>query len=89
MRTFIKIFLLSFSFITTVFSEDLAAPELNLNPAVKQIIAKNNYKVLGAKIEVIEGKETQVIKILTGDGRVQNLRVDMETGKILDKPLNK
>lgn len=89
MRTFFKVFLLMLSFIPAVFAENEPAPELNLDQATKQIIEKNHYKVLGAKTETIGGKETHVIKVLTEDGHVQNLKVDAETGKVADKPVDK
>lgn len=91
MRTFIKIFLLTFSLISTAFSAEKPAPELefDLDQATKQIITENNYKVLGAKTDIIEGKKTHVIKVLTEDGRVQNLKIDAETGTIINKSSNK
>jgi len=56
---------------------------LTLDQATKQIIEQDKNKVLGAKTEVIEGKQVHVIKILTSDGRVQYLKVDADSGKLI------
>jgi len=54
-----------------------------LDQATKKIIEQNKSKVLGAKTELVDGKEVHVIKVLTSDGRVQYLNVDAETGKLV------
>lgn len=58
---------------------------VSLDDATKQVRKDSNKKVLGAKTESIDGREVHVIKILTPDGRIQNLRIDAETGQLLSR----
>lgn len=84
MRIFVKILLLSFCLIQSVYAgSELVFSALTLDQATKNIIEKNKTKVLAANTEIINGKKIHVIKILTSDGRVQYLKVDAETGKLV------
>lgn len=84
MRAFIKVFLLVFCFVQVGFAgNEIVFSALSLDEATKKIIEESKSKVLGAKTEMFEGKEVHVIKTLTSDGRVQYLKVDVETGKLL------
>ena len=75
-------FLIMLCFSSTVFAaKEMSFAVLSLEQATKQIIENDKSKVLGAKTEVINGKDVHVIKILTPDGRVQYLKIDAETGK--------
>lgn len=58
-------------------------PAVSLNDATKKIIAKNNNKVLEASTQLINDNYVHVIKILTTQGRVQSIKIDMNSGKIL------
>jgi uncharacterized membrane protein YkoI len=84
MLKIIRIFLLYLFFanINQVHAEDILA-QVSLDEAAKKIIEGNGLKVLGAKTEIIDGKEVHVIKVLTDDGRIQQQKVDAQTGKIL------
>jgi uncharacterized membrane protein YkoI len=84
MLKIIRIFLLYLFFanINQVHAEDILA-QVSLDEAAKKIIEGNGLKVLGAKTEIIDGKEVHVIKVLTDDGRIQKQKVDAQTGKIL------
>jgi uncharacterized membrane protein YkoI len=84
MLKIIRIFLLYLFFanINQVYAEDILA-QVSLDEAAKKIIEGNGLKVLGAKTEIIDGKEVHVIKVLTDDGRIQQQKVDAQTGKIL------
>ena len=90
MLKIIKLFLLFLSFanFSQVIAEDQLA-QINLDDAAKKIIEGNERKVLGAKTEVIDGKEVHVIKVLTDDGRIQHHKIDAETGEILPPPEKK
>lgn len=84
MRAISKVLVLVFCFVQTVYaSKEMIFSVLTLDQATKKIIEQDKNKVLGAKTEVIEGKEVHVIKILTSDGRVQYLKVDSDTGKLI------
>ena len=58
---------------------------VSLDDATKQIRQDSNKKVLGAKTEIIDGRTIHIIKILTPDGRIQNQRIDAETGQLLGR----
>ena len=79
-----KLFLLFLFFanIGYVNAEDSLA-QINLDDAAKKVTEGNGRKVLGAKTEIIDGKEVHVIKVLTEDGRIQHHKVDAKTGEIL------
>ncbi len=84
MQAFIKIILLSLCFVPLVSADnELVLAALSLDQATKNVIEAKKSKVLGAKTEMIAGKEIHVIKILTKDGHVQYLKVDAESGKII------
>lgn len=57
---------------------------VSLDEATKQIIEGTYNKVLGAQIEVVDGKEIYIIKVLTPDGRIQYVRIDAETGQLVN-----
>jgi len=79
-----KIFLLSLCLVQTAFAgAEIMLSVVSLDQATKQIIEQDKNKVLGAKTEVIDGKEVHVIKVLSSDGRVQYLKVDADTGKLI------
>jgi len=77
MQTFIKVFLLMFCLTQTAFAA------LSLDQATRKIMEQNKSKILSAKTEMINGKEVHVIKVLTRDGRIQYLKVDADSGKII------
>jgi len=84
MQTVAKILLLTFCLVQTAFSEkEIVLSALTLDQATKEIIGQNKNKVLGAKTETINGRKVHIIKILTSDGRVQYLKVDADTGKVI------
>jgi uncharacterized membrane protein YkoI len=61
------------------------AQGITLDEATKQVMQDTKNKVLAAKTEVIAGKKTHVIKILTSTGHIQYIKIDALTGKPLDK----
>lgn len=84
MPAIVKILLLTFCLLQTVNAgKSVSFAALSLDQATKKIIEQNENKVMGAKTEVIDGKKVHVIKILTSDGRVQYLKVDAQTGKLI------
>ncbi len=84
MPALVKILLLTFSLVQLAYAgEDVSYSALTLDQATKKIIEQNKNKVMGAKTEIIGGKEVHVIKVLTSDGRVQSLIVDVETGRLI------
>ena len=84
MQAFIKIFLLASCLIQTVYAgKEVTFSLLSLDQATKKIIEENKSKVLSAKTELIDGKTIHIIKILTSDGRVQFIKVDADSGKMI------
>ncbi len=82
MQIFAKVFLLSCCLLQGVSAgEAIIFAGLTLDQATKKIIEQKESKVLGAETEVIDGKKVHVIKVLTADGRVQYLKIDVETGR--------
>ena len=57
--------------------------KVSLDDAAKQAGGSKQRQVLGAKTVRIDGKQVHIIRILTSDGRVQNLKVDAESGRIM------
>lgn len=84
MQTYIKVFLLTFSFFSIAYAgPGIGLSLLSLDQATKKVITEVESKVLGAKTELIDGRTVHVIKILSPDGRVQQLKVDAESGEII------
>lgn len=84
MQIIAKVLLLSFCLVQVSFAgKEVIFSVLTLDEATKKIIEQNKSKVLGAKTELIDGKKVHVIKILSDDGRVQYLKVDVETGAVV------
>ena len=78
-------YLLLFLLFNSCFAEEVKAPaRISLDQAAKQIIENdNNFIVLGAETEKIDGKEKHVIKVLTPDSRVQHYIVDVDSSEII------
>ena len=86
MANLIKALLLSLLIPTVAFSGSaLTLSWVSLDDATKQVRQDSNKRVLGAKTESIDGRELHVIKVLTPDGRIQHLKIDAETGRLLGK----
>ena len=86
MANFIKALLLSLIIPTVAFSGGaLTLSWVSLDEATKQVRKDSEKKVLGAKTESIDGREVHVIKVLTPDGRIQHLKIDAETGRLLSR----
>ncbi len=84
MPVLIKVFLLTFCLSQAAFAgKELVFSILSLDQATRKIIESSQSKVLGAKTAKINGKKIHVIKVLTIDGRVQHIKVDADSGKIL------
>ena len=64
-------------------NEELLLAEVSLDDAVKQVLDGN--RLLDAETKNIDDREVHVIKVLTEDGRVQNHKIDAETGRRLGK----
>ncbi len=83
-------FFLLFSFFTLDTTRSFAGPDLlvlakvSVDEAARKVADDKNRRVLGAKTEVIEGREVHVIKTLSDKGRVENEKVDAETGEPLE-----
>lgn len=57
---------------------------VSMDEAVKRILQQGPNRVLGAQMEVIDGRDVYVIKVLTSDGRVIQYVIDAETGETLN-----
>ena len=64
----------------------LGGSRVDLDRAAKQVQKKVDGRVLGAKTVTESGRTIHVIRVLTPDGRVVHVRVDGESGKILQPP---
>ena len=86
MNTFVKAVLLALWLPGGVQAQSgLQLAFVSLDQATKQVRQNSSLRILGAKTEVIDGKEVHIIKVLTKDGRVQHVRVDAETGQMMGR----
>ncbi len=84
MQKFLVIFFFSLFFLASV-TKALEFPAgVSLDDAVKQLNAEKMGKVLSTKTETIEGKTFYLIKILTGEGIIQYIKIDVQTGKVVE-----
>lgn len=56
---------------------------LSLDEAARRIIQQGDNKVLSTKTEIIQGKQVHVIKVLTPEGRIQHIKIEAETGRVV------
>ncbi len=56
----------------------------SLDDVIKQLNATQTMKVLSTKTETIEGKAFYLIKVLTGEGLIQYIKIDVQTGKVVE-----
>lgn len=86
MKYILKTLLLLLSLSNLVQANGLVLVSLvSLDEATKIVRQDKAKKILGAKTETIDGRDIHIIKVLTPDGRVQQIRVDAQSGKLLDK----
>ncbi len=64
----------------------VAAATVDLEAAAERVKERFDGRVLGGKTVTEEGRTVHVIRVLTPDGRVRHVRVDAESGKILEEP---
>lgn len=84
MHSFSKLLILSLCVAQPTFADStFILPVLSLDEATKKIIVESKNKVLDATTEVINGNNVHVIKVLTANGRVQYIKVDVDSGKRL------
>ncbi len=57
---------------------------VSLDDAVKQLNNEKMGKVLSTKTETIDGKEFYLIKILKGEGIIQYIKIDVQSGKVVE-----
>jgi len=63
-----------------------AAATLDLEAAAERVKERFDGRVLGGKTVTEEGRTVYVIRVLTPDGRVRHIRVDAQSGEILEEP---
>lgn len=63
--------------------ERIIITKISLDEATRKILLDRNKRVLGAKTEIIDGREVHIIKVLTPDGRIHYFKIDAETGAII------
>ncbi len=63
-----------------------AAATLDLEAAAERVKERFDGRVLGGKTVTEDGRTVYVIRVLTPDGRVRHIRVDAQTGEILEEP---
>jgi uncharacterized membrane protein YkoI len=84
MQKLLVIFFFSL-FSCTAVAKTLEFPAgVSLDDAVKQLNAEKTGKVLSTKTETVEGKKFYLIKILTGEGIIQYIKIDVQTGKVVE-----
>ncbi|KAF3982997.1 MAG: hypothetical protein HFP81_09775 [Methylococcales symbiont of Hymedesmia sp. n. MRB-2018] len=84
MQVFAKVLMLSLFLMRPVYADKaFILPGLSLDETTKKIIEESRSKVLDATTEEINGVNTHIIKVLTEDSRVQYIRVDVDSGKII------
>ncbi len=85
MRNLLKVAVFFLMLSTSCFAENNLPPaSISLDEATKHIIEGTYNKVLGAQTELIDGKETHIIKVLTPDGRIQYYKIDAQTGQLVN-----
>ncbi|MBN2701628.1 MAG: PepSY domain-containing protein [Methylothermaceae bacterium] len=62
----------------------MRAEAIDLDKAAERVQKKIDGRVLGGKSVTEDGRTVHVIRVLTPDGRVVHIRVDQETGRILN-----
>ena len=60
---------------------DTSRPGVGLDEAVSRVRRQTDGKILSADTIVVEGRDVHRIKVLTGKGRVQRLKVDAQSGR--------
>ncbi len=75
--------LLVFCFGSGPVSANLYSVRMSLDQAASRLGQGSGKKILGARTEQVNGREVHVIKVLTPDGRVQEIRIDAESGQTL------
>jgi len=80
----IKATILLFLFLTGLCQADepLSIARVSLDEATRKILQDSNKRVLGARTEIIDGREVHIIKVLTPDGHIHYYKIDAETGAI-------
>ncbi|WP_425356667.1 PepSY domain-containing protein [methane-oxidizing endosymbiont of Gigantopelta aegis] len=57
---------------------------VSLDEAVKRINAEKTGKVLATKVETVDDQKFYVIKILTAEGIIQYLKINVASGKVVE-----
>ena len=64
---------------------EIMLAQVDLDTAAKKATAGNGKRLLDAKTIMIGDRKVHIIKVLAKGGRVRSIRIDAETGKLLDK----
>ena len=83
MRVSIKCLIISFIFSSTGWAEALVFSGLSLDQATQKILQETGNKVLSAKIDDAQGQRIYLIKVLTPTGRVQYLKINANSGRLV------
>ncbi len=84
MQKIISVLLMSGCFFAPVLSALEMPANVSLDEAVKRINAEKTGKVLATKVETVDGQKFYVIKILTAEGIIQYLKIDVASGKVVE-----
>lgn len=84
MRQFLSVIVLSLG-VAQVSHAEIAPffALLSLDEATKIVRQQGGNKVLATKTENVGGKQLHIIKVLTPEGRIQHIKVDATSGKII------
>jgi len=83
MRVLIKCLIISFTLTSVCLAELLNFSGLTLDQVAQKILQETDNKVLNAKIDDQQGQGIYLIKVLTPTGRVQYLKINSNTGKLI------
>ncbi|XBS22571.1 hypothetical protein Q9L42_011375 [Methylomarinum sp. Ch1-1] len=56
---------------------------VTLDEAARKIIQQGRNKVLATRTETVDGRRVHIIKILTPQGRIQHIKIDADSGRVV------
>lgn len=60
-----------------------SAQGMSLSEAARKLSASGKYRVLGGRTVSIGGREVHRFKVVTPTGRVQQIKVEADTGRVI------
>lgn len=66
-------------------NESMMLAAVGLDEAARRIRQSHDARILSAKTKKIDGRKVYVFKVLTGKGRIQHIKIDAESGRVLGR----